>query len=330
MSRPATSRLKVNPPLGSKPALRWLRLDEMFVDRAYQRSLEAGQSQTLVRKIATYWDWNLCQPLTVARRPNGAMMIVDGQHRHAAAQLRGDIETLPCVVSNYENTGDEAAAFVAMNQQRRPLTAIDLFQAALAAGDANAREVEALLKDAGLTVARHTNFTCWSPGMVSNIGGIQRALRVYGREVTDTALRSMADAFYGQVLRYSGTIFAGLVRFIAEELAEVRPVFLVQALKEAGQKELVRASLNMQAEDGCRRDLAMRRVIERAYIRALPQLAADVGLREERLPVVPAPFAVPQPPPLSGSRWCDQCDMRVSAAQATSCKSPFCKAKAAA
>jgi ParB-like chromosome segregation protein Spo0J len=68
-----------------------------------------------------FWDWSLCQPLAVAKRDDGGLMVVDGQHRLEAARLRGDIEDLPCVVTAYRNAGDEAAAFVALNQQRRPL-----------------------------------------------------------------------------------------------------------------------------------------------------------------------------------------------------------------
>jgi hypothetical protein len=138
MSRPATSRLKVNPVLGMRPSLEFRRLAELRIDPSYQRTTEAGASQTLIRRIAMFWDWSLCQPLAVAKRDDGALMVVDGQHRLEAARLRGDIDDLPCVVTAYRNAGDEAAAFVALNQQRRPLSQIDLFKAALAAEDETA------------------------------------------------------------------------------------------------------------------------------------------------------------------------------------------------
>ena len=41
MSRPATSRLKVNPPLGQLPVLQYCSPDQLLIDEQYQRSLDA-------------------------------------------------------------------------------------------------------------------------------------------------------------------------------------------------------------------------------------------------------------------------------------------------
>jgi hypothetical protein len=218
MVRAATDRLKVNPAVGQKPALRWLRLDEMFVDHSYQRSLAEPQSQTLIRQIAVFWNWELCQPLTIAKRPNGALMIVDGQHRHAAAKLRGDIETLPCIVSTYATAGDEAAAFVALNKNRRALTALDLFKAALAANDAEAKAVLSAIEDAGLRLASSTNLFTLKAGAVSNIGGLLRCYRNCGEPTLRTALATLASSYPGEVLQYAGTIFPGLSAVAIDEL----------------------------------------------------------------------------------------------------------------
>jgi hypothetical protein len=218
MARAATERLKVNAPVGQKPALRWLRLDEMFVDLSYQRTLDAPQSQTLIRQIAMFWNWDYCQPLTVAKRPNGALMIVDGQHRHAAAKLRGDIEALPCVVATYANVGDEAATFVALNRIRRPLTALDLFKAALAADDPEAKAVLAAIEDAGLRLASSTNLLTLKAGAISNIGGLLRCHRNRGEPVLRTALATLAASYPGEVLQYAGTLFPGLSAVAIDEL----------------------------------------------------------------------------------------------------------------
>jgi hypothetical protein len=177
VSRPATSRLKVNPVLGSPPTLEWRPVGELLIDPAYQRAIDTGPSQTLIRRIAMFWDWGLCQPLAVSRRPDGALTIVDGQHRAAAAKLRGDVPHLPCVITSYASAGDEAAAFVALNQQRRPLQALDLFKAAVAAEDKEALLILDCIQSAGLSLAPHSNWTAWKPGMVANVGGLKRVLR---------------------------------------------------------------------------------------------------------------------------------------------------------
>lgn len=218
MARPATDRLKVNPALGSPPTLEWRAVGELLIDPTYQRTVEAGPSQTLIRRIAMFWDWGLCQPLAVSRRPDGALTIVDGQHRASAAKLRGDIPHLPCVITNYANAGDEAAAFVALNQMRRPLSALDLFKAALAAEDVEATAVMAALRDAGLGLAKHTNYTAWNEGELSNIGALLRTYRRQGEIVLRTALRCVAKALPHQVLRYGGTLYSGFAAVAADEI----------------------------------------------------------------------------------------------------------------
>ena len=216
MSRPATDRLKVNRPLGMMPALQYLPPDLLQVDQSYQRTLDTDASRTLVRGIAQHWNWDLCQPLVVARR-DGTLYVINGQHRLAAARLRGDIAQLPAVVVQYASAADEAASFVHLNQQRRPLTKIDLFKAAVASGDSEAAAILAAVHAAGLTIAPHSNPTAWKPGMVSNIGGLEVCWRQRGARVTQVALRAMADGLQGQVLQYAGTLFPGIAAVVDKE-----------------------------------------------------------------------------------------------------------------
>lgn len=218
MSRPATTRLKVNPPLGTLPVLQYCSPEQLKIDEEYQRTLSAGASQSLIRRIAMHWDWGLCQPLFVARRGDGGLYVVDGQHRLEAARQRGDIWQLPCVVTSFATMADEAAAFVSLNQQRRPLTQLDLFKAALAGGDFEASQIAIAVHDAGLAIAPHTNVTAWKPNMVANIGGLQRCYRAHGLQVLTAALDVLAVSFRGEVIRYAGTIFPGIEAVVADEL----------------------------------------------------------------------------------------------------------------
>jgi hypothetical protein len=217
-ARAATARLKVNPPLGLLPVLQYCAPEQLLIDADYQRSLQAANSQTLIRRIAMHWDWGLCQPLFVARRADGKLYVVDGQHRLEAAKLRADIWQLPCVVTSFESSAEEAAAFVALNQQRRPLTALDLFKAALAAGDFEASQIVLAVEEAGLSIATTSNNRDCPPGMVQNIGGLRNCYRVHGLPVLTAALDVLAQAYKGQVLRYAGSIFPGIVTIVADEM----------------------------------------------------------------------------------------------------------------
>ena len=85
-------------PLGNPPTLEWVALDRLLVDDSYQRRADDGRSKVLIGQIARGWDWRLYQPLSVSRRAGGELFVVDGQHRLAAARMRGDIPHLPVVI----------------------------------------------------------------------------------------------------------------------------------------------------------------------------------------------------------------------------------------
>jgi hypothetical protein len=271
MARPATTRLKTNPPLGRPPVLEWLAPAELNVDETYQRSLEADTSQTLIRKIAVFWDWGLCQPVNVARRADGSLWIVDGQHRHAAAIMRGDIPHLPCVVQSFRDRGEEAAAFVALNKQRRALNAVDVFKASLAAGDQDAAAVMSCITDAGLSIARHQNYVAWKPGQLYCIPTIQSGYRRHGRVVVSSALCALAEAFEGQVLNLAGYLLDGLIPFYANELREdaFEPDVFIEMLSQSSQSEWLRRARTEMARAEIGRKEAMRSVLTAAYLDAL-------------------------------------------------------------
>lgn len=320
MSRPATSRLKVNAPLGSPPTLEWRAVGELQIDPTYQRSIDTGPSQALIRKIAMFWDWGLCQPLAVSRRPSGALAVVDGQHRVSAAKLRGDIPHLPCVITSYPNAGDEAAAFVALNQMRRPLSALDLFKAAVAAEDKESLLILDCLTSAGLSLAPHSNHTAWKPGMVANIGGLRRVLqRDGGEQVIRTALAVLGKAFPGQIMRYAGTLFPGLAAVAKDELrlrassdeivGHLAPI--VASKSQAEWRQIIKVSIGTSG--GMAREaseLVFRQVWRSRHLAAPPELPGEI--------------------PPTATIWCQQCDQRVSGAKANVCTSPFCKARAQA
>lgn len=258
-------RKSLLPPKGRRPVLQNCTIAELDVDPAYQRSIANGASRALIRRIAREWDWRLCQPLVVAQRPGGGLFVVDGQHRHAAAVLRGDIYDLPCVVLPYANASEEASHFVALNKARRPLSAMDLFNAAIASGDKDALSVMLLIEGAGLSLATNNNIQSWKPRQISNISGIQRCYKVHGRDLTQRALKILAEAFPDQVLRYGGTLFAGIVGALVELGGGVDTELLVLVLGGASQAEWIKDIGAIEADQGIHRQVAAAQAIKAAY-----------------------------------------------------------------
>ena len=64
-------RLQLDPPRGRMPTLQFVLIGELQVDHTYQRSADGEESRALIRRIAQRWNWDLCQPLVVARVRGG-------------------------------------------------------------------------------------------------------------------------------------------------------------------------------------------------------------------------------------------------------------------
>lgn len=275
MSDTRKPALACNPIRGRRPVLQNCTLAELAVDPGYQRSTESGASQAFIRDVARDWDWSLCQPLVVAQRPGAGLFVVDGQHRLAAARLRGDILDLPCVITPYPDAAAEAAAFVKLNQKRRPLRALDLFKASLGAGNAEAVAVMALIDAAGLRLSPHDNYKWWKPGELSNVAGIQACHRQYGDALTGRALRLLASAFDGQVLRYGGTLFAGLWPVMAELGDACDDDLLGEVLAGASQTDWFKDIAAIAADQAIHHRRAAAIAIRSAYDEALAECLGE-------------------------------------------------------
>jgi hypothetical protein len=337
VSRPSTNRLKVNPPLGRMPTLQFCRPTELRIDPAYQRDVTNWPSQTLIRKIATYWNWDLCQPLVVAKRTDfiDRLFVIDGQHRLEAARLRGDIAQLPCVILNFTSVADEAASFVHLNQQRRPLAKLDVFKAALASGDTEATGIAAAMTAAGLSLAPHANCTTWKPGMVQNVGGLEQVWRRHGPAISETAMRVLAQAYAGQVLQYAGTLYPGLAGVCADEMKagafeHDRLERFILMVGGRGQAEWRGDAMRARAVNPLLKfATSSEQVLRDAWARTdgrepLPaiKIGADIPPRPQR----PA-SAAGALDGFPGKRWCEQCDGSVTHAEAVTCKSRYCSLK---
>ena len=207
--RKSASASKFPTPIGRPPSIENRVPGELEIDDTYQRSIDTGPSRALIDRIARGWDWRMCLPLVVSNR-SGVLYVIDGQHRLAAAKLRGDIPFLPCCVAVFDSVADEAALFVAMNRARRAINRLDDFHAAQAGGDADAQAIAALIESVGFTVSRKTGSGAWAPGEVAFTSAIAKVRRRYGEEMARDALQMMADAFPAERLVAGSSVFTAI------------------------------------------------------------------------------------------------------------------------
>jgi hypothetical protein len=335
MSKPKTfSRETMQPARGTLAVMQYCLPDQLEIDPRYQRSIENGESQALIADIALNWHWGRAQVLTVSRR-DGRLFVVDGQHRLAAAKLRGDIQQLPCLIEEFSDVVEEAQLFNDLNDRRRPVNAIDKFRAALVAGDADCIAIGAAMERAGLSLAPHTNPLFWQPGQIANIGGLRQAWKSQGPAATELAMTLMAEAFKGKVLHYAGTIFPGLVSVCAGKtgdgvIDDEALSRLITVLRTRTQGEWRSAALEEMARSGVGRTVAMSFVLREA----MASVRAGVGADVDRPSPTPLPLPVGGAAAAFGDRYdrraqgdqfCDQCDKLVSPDKAKRCQSAWCK-----
>jgi ParB-like nuclease domain len=252
-----------SPPIGSQPSIEWIHLVRLSIDDVYQRSTDNEASRRLIASIAENFDWRLCAPLVVSRRADETLTIIDGQHRWMAASQRNDIPQLPCCVFRYESTQEEARMFILANRARKPMNRLDDFFAALAAADEDALEIQQLVMDAGLKVARNTSSTSWRPREIVFTAAISSSIRKFGPAITSAVLTNMAVAFPDQKLNHGGAIFGALVRIMSRPPAEFDPDRLVSVLQSRTADEWGAYLPGLKGGDA--RAMALRDAILEAY-----------------------------------------------------------------
>lgn len=199
-------------PLGELPEVCWQPCETLQIDHAYQRMTEEPASKRLIQQIAENWDWRLCSPLTVSHRANGGEIgfyVIDGQHRLRAAELRGDIEELPCIISVFDSLEDEARLFVAVNTARRQVGEIERFHARVASKDPWAIDTKKAAEGAGMKIARYSDPQFWQPLEIGFPARLEAAVRQDGISAS-IILNLLAGAYPTKALLRGKDLFDGL------------------------------------------------------------------------------------------------------------------------
>ena len=172
---------------GAAPQLRWLPIDSLFVDLAYQREM-TGHSRRLVETIAHAFEWSSFAPVVVAPLEGGDFYaVIDGQHRTTAAKLVGKT-SVPCSIVIAPRAA-QARAFAALNSQVTRMHSLQVHKARVAAGDTKALAIERAAVEAGVKIlpgpreARRQQ-----PNETMAVAAIGSLIERYGRE---TAVRAM-------------------------------------------------------------------------------------------------------------------------------------------
>ena len=117
-----------------------------FRTPSYQRDTDTRRAD----KIAEAFDLSSFGTVTVSRRKDGHLYIVDGKHRSTAAVKNG-LEGVPTLVLDGLTEEQEAAKFLKLNETKT-VSAVDKFKAQVIAGEREQIEINSIVKAHGWTV----------------------------------------------------------------------------------------------------------------------------------------------------------------------------------
>jgi hypothetical protein len=207
-------------PCGKAPELKFLPLEVLRIDAAYQRPV-TPQGLRNIRNIVQHFDWAKFAPLIVARAGEH-YAIIDGQHRAIAAATRG-FNAVPCMIV-VANAQSQASIFAAVNGNVTPMTALSLYKAGLAAQDAWALDLKRAADIGGIVLLHYPKAKSEiKPFESIAIGTLRQLIRHHGVERTGWCLKRLGA---GQGADQPGYWSAGLLK-------KWWPVFCADAFKDA-------------------------------------------------------------------------------------------------
>lgn len=136
----------VAPPDMAAPILSWTPIEKLVVDDRYQRPLGPANWMA-IRKIAASFRRSRFTPVLIAPIEGGLFAIIDGQHRVHAAALCGFPEVPAMAV--HMSRAEQATSFAWVNGQVTRISTLNLYRAALAAGEDWAVRANAAVEAAG-------------------------------------------------------------------------------------------------------------------------------------------------------------------------------------
>ena len=127
-------------------------VDKLNIDPSYQRSDFLNRS--VVAKIGTSFSELLFNTIVVARRADGSLWVVDGQHRLSGAKRFGKA-AVSCMIFSSGGPQQEAAVFYELNKTRTSINAISMYKACLRQGEAATCDIQKSLEQHGFSVGKH-------------------------------------------------------------------------------------------------------------------------------------------------------------------------------
>lgn len=165
------------------PELILVNPEILYVDERYQRNVTRASAK-LIKKIISEWSWLSFKPPIVTKDTNAetgeeVYFVIDGQHTSIAAASHPEIKTIPIFLVDAATLQERAKAFIEHNTNQTRVSDIQLFKAALEAGDDEAISINMALSNSKVKLSTVGNLEA-REGYCAAIGTIKKVFNKYG------------------------------------------------------------------------------------------------------------------------------------------------------
>ena len=196
---------------------------------------------------------------------DGVFWIVDGQHRVEALRIMGwGDEKIECEV--YEGlTDQEMARLFDRRNDRRAVDKMSTFKARCTAGDARECEIERVVMEQGLKIARGIEI-----GTVAAVVALGHVYDRSGADVLGRTLKTLRDAYESDASGFNGHIVEGLGMVYARYTERINDAQMVKALNGMayGPRGLLRRAESQRERTGNQKTQCVAAAIVEAYNRS--------------------------------------------------------------
>lgn len=193
----------------------------LTVDPEVQRAL--GVSPAHVKRIRQNWEPKATGRITVSKRPDGRLVVIDGMHRVEAAPP--DF-VFRCDVHEGLTFEEECDLFRKLNTTR-VRSAFDDFDKGVKAGDPECIEIAGVVAGRGLKIGPVP-----SDGRVAAVASLRNVYKSVGADGLDRTLGIVTEAWGPRADALDGKIIQGIGQLVASQNGALDDAALVKKLSK--------------------------------------------------------------------------------------------------
>lgn len=136
-------------PMHDPRAAKFLPVNKLRIHARAQRPID----QRRIERMASEWNWDLAEAVTVTAAPDGMYEVTEGQNRTEALRLIDPGASILCVVLPPQSDASQAGTALSIHRGRRALSALDSYALRITSEDPVALAIRDLMESREIEVS---------------------------------------------------------------------------------------------------------------------------------------------------------------------------------